>query len=282
MPQFYDICNDIAFKKVFNQHENLTIKFLNSTLRLEEDRAIQSIQFLPQELLPNLSESKKSILDVKCTDQRGFQYIVEVQNKSLQPYLQRIQYYVSHTYSSQLKVAQSYLELKPVTMLSILNHKLFPDDIPSLSFHANVELETQSSYLKDMSYAFIELPKFNKRWENLKTPEDYWIYILKESHQMQDIPAGAPEEIQEVLTLLEEHTWSEGEREAYIKAKMTIFDDEAFISTARSEGKAEGVAEGAKIKQIEIALNLLHSNVDLSIISQSTGLSVDEIKTLKL
>ncbi len=77
----------------------------------------------------NNVKSKKSILDVRCTDHPGFQYIIEVQNKLMQSYPQRIQYYVSNTYVSQLRAADSYLELKPVILLSILNHTLFPDDI---------------------------------------------------------------------------------------------------------------------------------------------------------
>jgi predicted transposase/invertase (TIGR01784 family) len=266
---FYDVCNDIAFKKVFNNHANLTIKFLNATLRLEGDRAIREVQFLPQELLPNTSESKKSILDVRCTDQRGFQYIVEVQNKALQ----RVQYYVSHTYAGQLKTAQSYLELKPVTMLSILNHTLFPKEISFLSFHSNVELETQKSYLTDMSYAFIELPKFTKSWTELKAPEDYWVYLLKESRHMQEIPDEAPTEIKEALNLLEEHAWSGEEREAYLKAKMLVLDDQSALLTAKEEGKLE--------EKLEIAHKMLSKNTDIVTIVELTGLSIEKIETLK-
>jgi predicted transposase/invertase (TIGR01784 family) len=270
---FYDVCNDIAFKKVFNNHANLTIKFLNATLRLEGDRAIREVQFLPQELLPNTSESKKSILDVRCTDQRGFQYIVEVQNKALQPYLQRVQYYVSHTYAGQLKTAQSYLELKPVTMLSILNHTLFPKEISFLSFHSNVELETQKSYLTDMSYAFIELPKFTKPWTELKAPEDYWVYLLKESRHMQEIPDEAPTEIKEALNLLEEHAWSGEEREAYLKAKMLVLDDQSALLTAKEEGKLEGLLQAARVmKELKTMTN--------AEIATRLGLKEDEVAAL--
>lgn len=281
---FYDVLNDVAFKKVFNNHPELTMKFLNATLRLEGERAIQSIQFLPQELLPNMSESKKSILDVKCTDHRGFQYIVEVQNKVLQTYLQRVQYYVAHTYAGQMKTAQKYLELKPVTLLSILNKNLFSHDISYLSFHANVELETKRSYLNDMSYAFVELPKFTKILEDLKTPEDYWIYLLKESHHMHEIPDQAPDEIKEALTILEEHAWSGVEREAYVRAQMFIWDDQDSIATAKAEGKAEGkgegITEGETKRTAEIARIALAQKIDLHTISILTGLSIQQIQDL--
>ena len=47
------------------------------------------------------------------------------------------------------------------------------------------------------------------------------------------------------------------------------------------EGKEEGLKEGEKNKSIEIAKNMLKLNIDINIISQSTGLSVEEINKLK-
>lgn len=47
------------------------------------------------------------------------------------------------------------------------------------------------------------------------------------------------------------------------------------------EGRAEGRAEGEKEKALNIALKLLAFNTPIDIISQSTGLTVEEIKKLK-
>ena len=46
------------------------------------------------------------------------------------------------------------------------------------------------------------------------------------------------------------------------------------------EGKLEGKLEGEKSKQIEIAKNLLSENIDINIISKSTGLTVEKIKEI--
>jgi predicted transposase/invertase (TIGR01784 family) len=195
VPRFFNPCNDIAFKKVFVNHPESTKSFLNSTLKLEGSRRIETIEFLPTERLPKISESKKSILDVLCTDQDKHQFIIEVQNKSLQHYIQRAQYYVSHLYSSQLAVAGNYMTLKPVTLLSLMNHRIFPDEIGYISFHNNIERDTQVSYLNDMSYVFIEMPKFHKKEKDLKTVADYWIFMMKEAMYASEIPKNAPEEV---------------------------------------------------------------------------------------
>ena len=238
--RFFNLRNDVAFKKVFVQHEDLTRSFLNSTLRLAGDRQIKSVEFLPTERLPLTAESKKSILDVLCTDQRGFQYIIEVQNKYMQNYVQRAQHYVSHLYSGQLEIADDYLELKPVTLISLLDHAIFPQEVGYLSFHHNIEKETQVSYLNDMSYVFIELPKFTKELNELKSPEDYWIFTMKNAIHMRDVPSGAPEEVKQAYGILEKHTWTREERLAYEKAKIALMDDLDAIRTAREEGEEKG------------------------------------------
>ena len=57
--------------------------------------------------------------------------------------------------------------------------------------------------------------------------------------------------------------------------------EEYARSVAEEKGKKEAIKEGEKIKQIEIAKNLLNENIDISIISKATGLSIEEIENLK-
>lgn len=46
------------------------------------------------------------------------------------------------------------------------------------------------------------------------------------------------------------------------------------------QGYDEGIEQGIEQNKIEIAKNLLNNNVDINIISLSTGLSQEEIKNL--
>lgn len=276
-PRFFNPRNDVAFKKVF-QHEALTLSFLNSTLRLTEERQIKSIEFLPTEQLPMTAESKKSILDVLCIDHRGFRYIIEVQNKLMSNYIQRVQYYVAHLYAGQLASSRDYLQLRPVTLLSLLNHDVFPREVNYLSFHQNIEQQTQTSYLNDMSYAFVELPKFTKTLDELITDEDYWIYMMKHAEQMREAPKAAPEEVKQAYDILERHTWTTDERLAYEQAKIGLMDDLDAIRTARDEGREEEKQKNLEEKQ-EIAKKLIQEGLDILKISSITGLSVEQIKS---
>lgn len=254
---FYDPKNDIAFKKVFLNHDDLTVHFLNAALQLKGDKAIKNVSFLPQERLPDIAESKRSILDVFCKDKRGFEYIIEVQNKKLQNFIKRAQFYVANAYSNQLSKGDDYKSLRPVTLLSILTGNVFESNVSYLSHHQIIEKETQYAYLNDLNFTFIELPKFEKKEGELQTPEDFWIYTLKHASDFRTMPKGFPKEVTKALEILEEHSWSQEERQSYIRAKMSLLDDKDADRTAHQKGKEEGRKEGKEEGKEEILRQLL-------------------------
>ena len=67
------------------------------------------------------------------------------------------------------------------------------------------------------------------------------------------------------------------------------YDNEAMqkrmINTARSwgydDGKADGKAEGLEEGKKTIAKNLLKNGISIDLVSESTGLSVEELKELE-
>ena len=58
-------------------------------------------------------------------------------------------------------------------------------------------------------------------------------------------------------------------------------DYKANLIASERKGLEKGLAKGENKKAIEVAKNLLANNVDVNIISASTGLSVTEINKLK-
>ncbi|CAG8552443.1 16087_t:CDS:2 [Funneliformis caledonium] len=204
---FFDPKNDIAFKKIFGVEQNkpLLLSFLNSILRREGDNMIE--------------EDKKDV-----------NTLLKMQNKRLSSFIQRLEYYTSRTYSDQLFEGADYLELKPVILLAIANHNIFPKKIQCISYHHNREEESNIYFLPNLS-------------EQLETPEDYWIHLLKEASNEYELPKEAPNEIQEAYGVLERHRWSLAEISSYEKTMMVILDDEDAIRTAKEEGKGEGREE---------------------------------------
>ena len=89
--KYLDPKADMTFKKVFGEHEDLVISFLNSLLPFEsEDELIKSVEYLNPELVPLNPLKKDSIVDVRCKDSRGRQFIVEMQMMWTSEYKQRV------------------------------------------------------------------------------------------------------------------------------------------------------------------------------------------------
>ncbi|HJD56284.1 MAG TPA: hypothetical protein LFW21_06720, partial [Rickettsia endosymbiont of Pyrocoelia pectoralis] len=80
---------------------------------------------------------------------------------------------------------------------------------------------------------------------------------------------------------IEQFNWNEAEYDNYIKAMLAAQSEEATNISKYNKGKEDGIEEGKIESKIEIAKNLLLANIDINIISISTGLSVKEIEQLK-
>ena len=53
------------------------------------------------------------------------------------------------------------------------------------------------------------------------------------------------------------------------------------LEDAEEKGLKEGIIQGEKSKQLEIAKKSLEQNLDINVISTITGLSIEEINNLK-
>lgn len=289
--RYLDPTNDVSFKKLFGteKHKPLLISFLNSILSLTGARQIKTVQLLPKDQAPLLKETKSSILDIKCTDQRNVQYIVEMQNKSAPTFIKRTQFYVAHSYVTQFPSGSAYVELKPVILLAIANHELFPNKEKAISYHKTLDVDTLEHDLEDMSYVFIELPKFSKREEELETIQDKWLYFFSNWNKSNQVPPKIQEkELIEAYHSMEEYNWNEAEREAYIKANIALVDEFEARKKEREEGIQIGIEQGVEIGiergveqgVRETAKKMLEEGIDKAIIMKITALPIEELDML--
>ena len=113
---------DLTFKKVFGEHPDLVISFLNALLPFEKpEEEITQVEYLNPEMVPENPLRKNSIVDVRCKDQSGRQFIVEMQMMWTSAYKQRVLFNASKAYVSQLEKGNDYELLQPVYSLNIVN-----------------------------------------------------------------------------------------------------------------------------------------------------------------
>lgn len=272
--KYLDPTNDVAFKKVFMEPNRLR-DFLNAILRRPAGAQIETIEFLSQDLVPNVGQGKRGMFDIKCKDQAGNRFIIEMQNENKPYFLNRVQFYGMHTYVSQLEIGKSHTEMLPVVVIVVIKETLFPDpEIECINYHKTIELKTNKHYLTSLSYVFVELDKFKKTAKDLKSVEDYWLYFLTHSPEITSPPENMSDKwVLDAYDTITQFNWSSNEYDAYLRARLSQEAEDVTVSEAEMKGRTE--------EKIEMIKNMLAENADIKFISKVSGLSEEEIKSLK-
>jgi predicted transposase/invertase (TIGR01784 family) len=79
MKRYLDPKNDFVFKRIFGEHKDLLMSFLNALMPLDPGQEIEDVEYLHPEIVPENPAKKLSIVDVRCIDNYGRQFIVEMQ-----------------------------------------------------------------------------------------------------------------------------------------------------------------------------------------------------------
>ncbi|TAE06603.1 MAG: Rpn family recombination-promoting nuclease/putative transposase [Bacteroidetes bacterium] len=270
--QFADVKNDIAFRKIFGNgaKNEILVSFLNAVLKLEGNKKIASVTIQNPYQVPIVLGAKSTILDIKAIDNKGNEYIVEMQLTDKIGFAKRVVYYSAKSYSTQLSVGEDYYTLKPTIFIGILNFE-FLETKSYLSRHLILDAETHEHKLKDLDFNFIELPKFNKTEPELDTLIDKWVYFIKNAETLTVIPANADDDgLQSAYIEADKHLWTKADLDAYEYAHIRETDD-----------KAEKMLVEEK-KAIEIAKKMLKRGTEIEIIAEDTGLTIEQIEQLRL
>jgi predicted transposase/invertase (TIGR01784 family) len=98
MSLYLDPKADIVFKKIFGDHPQLLMSFLNAVLPLPPLAPIVSLTYLQNEQVPAIPTFKHTIADVKCKDAKGRVFIVEMQVTWTDHFKHRLLFETSQAY----------------------------------------------------------------------------------------------------------------------------------------------------------------------------------------
>ncbi|MFP4124724.1 MAG: Rpn family recombination-promoting nuclease/putative transposase [Coleofasciculus sp.] len=267
---------DFAFKKIFGseQSKDILVSFLNALL-YEARPVIEDLQIINPYLAPRIRGVKDTYLDVKAKLEDGTTVIIEMQVLNVEGFEKRILYNAAKAYSIQLDSGEDYKLLEPVIALTITDFEMFNNLDKIISRFVLKEKEYLVDYLSyDIELVFVELPKFNKRLEELETLTDKWIYFLKNARSLDSVPETMEEvpEMKQAFAVANQANLSREELEDLQKREMWIYDQRNAIIKA--------VNQAVKQKQVEIARRLLDV-LDEETVSQTTGLSLEAVQQLK-
>src|SRR5579863_3095135 len=151
LSKFLDPKNDIAFKQIFGTEKNkdILICFLNDMISFPGGTKIETVRFLKPSQDPDAAIRKQSIVDVLCVDEKGCQYIVEMQVANTKSFVKRAQYYAAKAYVNQMDAGDAYQDLKEIIFLAITDFVMFPDNPEYKSDHVILEKNSLEHHLKD-------------------------------------------------------------------------------------------------------------------------------------
>ena len=294
--KYLDPKADMTFKKVFGEHEDLVISFLNALLPFEsEEEKIKSVEYL--------NPKKDSIVDVRCRDSLGRQFIVEMQMMWTSEYKQRVLFNASKAYVSQLECGQDYDLLHPVYSLNMVND-VYSDSEDYYHDYRIVEIAETNEVIEGLRFIFIELPKFTPKNYGDKKMQVLWLrYLTEINSRTRTVPEELTSNpvINKAVVQLEVSAFSDAQLLGYDRfwdmvstAKMQISSSrkegfrrghkeglEAGMKEGLEEGMKEGKKEGVREERIKNARGMKAEGIADEIIARVTGLTPEEIAALQ-
>jgi predicted transposase/invertase (TIGR01784 family) len=304
--KFLDPKNDFAFKQILGTDKNkaILIHFLNDMLKAFVRHKIETVSFLKTVQDPEIASKKQSIVDVLCVDEIGDQYIVEMQVARNTHFVKRAQYYAAKAYSSQIYKGEDYSKLKEIIFIAITDFVMFPDKSEFKSDHVILDKSSHAHDLKDFSFCFLELPKFNKTVEQLETMTDKWAYFFKHAHTTSEANllqiVGNDSIIQDAYEALNQYSWSPEELLTYEQELKRERDAQSILLASVEQGREQGLAlgleqglqqgleqgreqgleQGREQALKQVASRLLSQGHKLEEVSEITGFSTAELISL--
>lgn len=273
----FNILNDyfIRYLLASRGNENILLDFINSIMLDSDMKTFRSAEILnPFNLKKNKSD-KETIADVKCITQNGTVVIIEIQLQGSSKFPERILYYWAVNYSKLLKHGEKYDELSPVISINLLNFNL--DKTKNIhSCYMLYEKINRKLLTDHLQIHIVELKKFKKNilskdlncWLKLFTSKDLeasMSEIVKEKPLMEEVKKRYNNFVKNRLMMTE-----------YEKKELYEYDKQMLLEEKEKQGIEKGIEKGL----IQTAKSMKDKNMEFTLISEITGLSIEEIKKL--
>lgn len=279
MKKFYTCKYDKPFKEIMLNEKNKDIlkKLLETILKQE----IKYINIKNVELSVKGMDVKRKSVDVYL-ESLNKKIEIEV-NTSLESYIHpRNMSYISNIYSSHTLRNDSYDEKTDIIQINLnynQKNKRIYNEYMMRDLYGDV-------YVKNLKIIELNMEKYKEMWyhgsEKEKEENKFLIMLDLNEEELKKIKGDkvVSKYMKEINKLNNDSEFVE-----YMSAEedaRKIYNSRMYDAREKGfkQGYDEGIEQGIEQNKIEIAKNLLNNNVDINIISLSTGLSQEEIKNL--
>ena len=302
LPRYIDPLNDWGFKRLFGTEMNkeFLVAFLTEIF---PDKRIKDISYLPTEQLGLASGDRNARFDVMCKDESGEKFIVEIQLAYQKHFRERALYYSGMVMHSQgVKGKKWNYNIKGVYFIGLQNFTFGPERGGGLIRRYSIREDESGELMTDkLRFVFIEIGRFDKRPEELKTNLDKWFYVLKNLHRLLERPTALVDRIfRRFFEAAEVISLTKDEKKQYVSNMINERDTYNQIAYAREFGREEGIKQGLKqgleqgleqgreqgveqgkvAEREAIALRMIGANTPIEFIVKCTGLDKAAVEAL--
>ena len=273
-------------KKIFSLPE-VTAAFIRDILELDvaDAQIVEGSQ--PHSRAYDEDDLFSTAVDVRAKLHDGTEVIIEIQIRKQQYFLNRFHYYLANQLvenvqklRQQGQTHKMYEQMEPVYGIAILEKSLLLDEEGAINKYwlTNSRSGKQlKAYYKNgkhqnlLQVAFLELDKYNKD-ENLTDAGRQWLEFFG------NLPfTKAPSQaVAHADSLLDSSSWTKEEK-TMIDERIRIQENyDMTLETAIDEAREKGLEQGRK----QLVCEMFSRGMTPDLISEMTGLSLEEIETL--
>lgn len=277
---------DIMAKKIFSLPE-VTAAFIRDILELDvaDAQIVEGNQ--PHSMAYEEDDLFSTAVDVRAKLHDGTEVIIEIQIRKQQYFLNRFHYYLANQLvenvqklRQQGQTHKMYEQMEPVYGIAILEKSLLLDEEAAINKYwltNSRSCKQLKAYYKNgkhqnlLQVAFLELDKYNKD-ENLTDAGRQWLEFFG------NLPfTKAPSQaVAHADSLLDSSSWTKEEK-TMIDERIRIQENyDMTLETAIDEAREEGLEQGRK----QLVCEMISRGMTPELISEMTGLSLEEIETL--
>ena len=268
--KFYTCKSDKAFKYLFLNEKNKNL--LKELLEFILKEKIDEITLLPTERIDKTLKTRKKNVDV----------LVKIKDKIIGIELNSVDYiglrprnmaYLANIYSEYTETSKEYNEEELILQINLTYGMINKDKKELREYY--VQDNEGKKYVKNLKIIEINMDYYMKIWHNKETKEiEKYKYLIMLDLKDEDLKKLSKDKVvEEYMNKL-----NSVNKDPIFKKLMTDEEDrKKYENTIRKNARDEGVIQ----EKIEIAKEMLNKGLKLNIISEITGLSIEEIEKLK-
>ena len=282
-------------------NEDILENIVNAVLEDLGFETVHNLKIINPHNLPENINLKESVLDVKALTTDNRKVIIEIQLSGNIDFLRRIYYYISKNIVSEVEEKEPYDIISEVISINFVDFNMdFNDKGKPHRCFKLIDTENPDIVLDMVQMHIVEVPRFKKvlyntNIEDIKKKKILsWIefFTSKDLDKVKDKLKEVNNIMPKVINKYERFISSEDEMEVYNARDAFLYGQTIMLKREREEGLQEGIEkglqegriagieEGRREEQIAIARSFKNAGIDIKIISDNTGLSIEEVSKL--